>query len=51
METLYDKGGKFKGKKGKRIAYLIVMGIVIAWAILSQLNYFRLILTGHGYQL
>lgn len=51
METLYDKGGKFKGKKGKRIAYLIVMGAVIAWAILSQLNYFRLILTGHGYQL
>lgn len=51
METLYDKNGKFKGKNGKRILYLVLMGIVIAWSILSQLNYFRLILTGHGYQL
>lgn len=51
METLYDKDGKYAGQKGKRTAVLIVMGIVIAWSIVSQLNYFRLILTGHGYQL
>lgn len=51
METLYDKEGKYAGRNGRRIACLIVMGMVIAWAILSQLNYFRLILTGHGYQL
>ena len=51
MEILYDKDGKFADSRGKRKAFLILSGIVIAWAILSQLNYFRLILTGHGYQL
>ena len=53
MEALYDKKGKYAKDmgKGKRIAFLIVSGIIIVWAIISQLNYFRLVLTGHGYQL
>ena len=51
IETLYDKKGKYVKNRKKRIVFLILSGIVIAWAILSQLNYFRLVLTGHGYQL
>lgn len=51
IETLYDKGGKYEGKKGKRLAFLILSGLVILWAVLSQMNYFRLVFTGHGYQL
>jgi low affinity Fe/Cu permease len=51
IEVLFDKKGKYAKDKGKRIAFLVLSGIVIVWAIISQLNYFRLVLTGHGYQL
>lgn len=51
MEIWYDKDGRFADDRRKRTLYLILLGIVFAASILSQLNYFRLILTGHGYQL
>jgi hypothetical protein len=51
IEVLFDKKGKYAKDKGKRIAFLVLSSIVIVWAIISQLNYFRLVLTGHGYQL
>ena len=51
IEILYDKEGKFAQNRRKRVIFLVLAGIVIAWSILSQLNYFRLVFTGHGYQL
>ena len=51
LEIYYDKDGNFIGDDKKRKLFLIIAGVVIIAAMISQLNYFRLILTGHGYQL
>ena len=51
LEIYYDKEGKFADKPRKRRIYLIILAVILAASILSQLNYFRLIITGHGYQL
>lgn len=49
MEAYYNENSKFAKNKKLRNIFFILLGIVLAASILSQLNYFRLILTGHGY--
>lgn len=48
-ENIYMKDSVFNGDRRKRTIYFIAAGVVLVISLLSQLNYFRLILTGHGY--
>ena len=51
MEIFFDKNGKFSDNKKLRAVYLFLIAAIMVASIVSQLNYFRLVLTGHGYQL
>ena len=46
LEMIYDKSSKETRFRKVRLA---AVGVVLIWSVLSQLYYFRLILTGHGY--
>lgn len=48
LEVFFDRE-RFGGDEKKRKIFLALAGISFVLAVLSQLNYFRLILTGHGY--
>ena len=50
IENICDKESVFAGDKKKRTVYFIIIGIVLALSVLSQMRYFNLILTGHGYR-
>lgn len=49
IENIYYPDSVFAGNKKARKIYIAIALIVLAMSVLSQLNYFRLILTGHGY--
>lgn len=49
LENFYHKDSIFAGKKTARTIYFIVLAILLVLHIASQLYYFQLILTGHGY--
>ncbi len=51
LENVYNKDSVFKGRKTARIVYLVILAAALAVSLLSQLRYFLLILTGHGYML
>lgn len=50
LEVFYDRDLLGRGSK-KRKAFIVLTCIALMLSICSQLNYFRLILTGHGYML
>lgn len=49
LENICDRDSVFPGRPRARKIYLVIACIVLAMSVLSQLNYFKLILTGHGY--
>ena len=49
LENIFAEDSVFPKNKKLRKVYIAVALIVLAMSVLSQLNYFRLILTGHGY--
>ena len=49
LENIFVEDSVFPGNKKLRKVYIAIALIVLAMSVLSQLNYFRLILTGHGY--
>lgn len=49
LENIFVEDSVFPGNKKLRKVYIVIALIVLAMSVLSQLNYFRLILTGHGY--
>ena len=49
LENIFVEDSVFPGNKKLRKVYITLALIVLAMSVLSQLNYFRLILTGHGY--
>ena len=49
MENYDDSESIVCDNKRARALYFVVLGAVLTLSILSQLKYFRLILTGHGY--
>lgn len=51
LENIYVKDSVFPGHPRARKIYIAIALIALAMSVLSQLNYFRLILTGHGYML
>ena len=51
LENFYNKDSVFKGKEIARKVYLVILAAVLAVSLFSQLRYFFLILTGHGYML
>ena len=49
LENYYDKDSVFGGSKKARRIYFAVLAVVLLLSVMSQLKYFLLILTGHGY--
>ena len=47
--NIYDRDSVFGGDRKKRRIYFIVLGVVLTLSILSQLNYFMIILSGRSY--
>jgi len=49
IENIFVEDSVFPNNKKARKIYIAIALIILAMSVLSQLNYFRLILTGHGY--
>lgn len=51
LEVWFDKERIIIKNEATRRAFLLISGLVLLASVFSQLNYFRLILTGNGYML
>ena len=49
LQNIYNKDSLFNGNKNKQRVYFVITGIVLLLSVLSQLNYFMIILSGRSY--